>query len=159
MNLTNSFRSEWILLNRRRLWVVMGVTMAVFTVVATMLTLSTAKSVVGGNDVGLTLERLSGSGGATAAVTFSIGFSAILVLAAFASSTGNEFGRGTLRSALTMQPHRWSLIAGKLGARVAVASVLTMLALVTLVIKVGLERKTRRDLAAAAVVVHDGEMA
>ena len=80
--------------------------------------------------VGLALESLVGSGGATAPVIFSIGFSSILVLAAFASSTGNEFSRGTLRSALTKQPSRWSLIAGKLGARVTVASILMAGALV-----------------------------
>ena len=54
-----------------------------------------------GPDAGLALEALLGAGGATAAVIFSIGFSSILVLAAFASSTGNEFTRGTLRVALT----------------------------------------------------------
>jgi ABC-type transport system involved in multi-copper enzyme maturation permease subunit len=130
MNLLNSFRSEWILLNRRRMWAAMGLTTVVFTIVATVLTLSTAESFVGGNSVGLALESLAGSGGATAAVIFSIGFSSILVLAAFASSTGNEFGRGTLRAALTKQPHRWSLMAGKLGARVTVASILMAGALV-----------------------------
>ncbi len=124
MNLVNSYRSEWILLNRRKMWTVMGITTAIFTIVATALTLSTAESVVGGDSVGLALQALSGSGGATAAVIFSIGFSSILVLAAFASSTGNEFSRGTLRAALTKQPSRWSLIAGKLGARVTVASIL-----------------------------------
>ena len=130
MNLLNSFRSEWILLNRRRMWTAMGLTTAIFTIVATVLTLSTAESFVGGDSVGLALESLVGSGGATAAVIFSIGFSSILVLAAFASSTGNEFGRGTLRAALTKQPNRWSLMAGKLGARVTVASILMAGALV-----------------------------
>lgn len=130
MNLINSYRSEWILLNRRRMWAVMGLTTAIFTIAATALTLSTAESAVGGDNVGLALESLVGGGGATAAVIFSIGFSSILVLAAFASSTGNEFGRGTLRSALTKQPNRWSLIAGKLGARVTVASVLMLGALI-----------------------------
>src|SRR5215207_2922977 len=131
MNLVNSYRSEWILLNRPKMWMVMGLTTAIFTIVATALTLSTAKDVVGdGDNVGLALSALAGSGGATVAVIFAIGFSSILVLAAFASSTGNEFSRGTLRAALTKQPSRWSLIAGKLGARVTVASVLMAGALV-----------------------------
>ena len=100
MNLLNSFRSEWILLNRPKMWTVMGLTTAIFTILATALTLSTAKDVVGGGDnVGLALNTLVGSGGATVAVIFAIGFSSILVLAAFASSTGNEFSRGTLRAA------------------------------------------------------------
>ena len=130
MNLVNSYRSEWILLNRPKMWAAMGLTTAIFTIVATALTLSTAESIVGGDRVGLALESLVGSGGATAPVIFSIGFSSILVLAAFTSSTGNEFSRGTLRSALTKQPSRWTLIAGKLGARVTVASILMAGALV-----------------------------
>lgn len=130
MNLVNSYRSEWILLNRRRMWLAMGITTIAFTILATAVTLSTADSVVGGDNVGLVLETLVGAGGATAAVIFSIGFSSILVLAAFASSTGNEFGRGTIRAALTRQPNRWSLIAGKLSARIAVAAILMVVALV-----------------------------
>ena len=131
MNVLNSFRSEWILLNRPKMWTVMGLTTAIFTIFATALTLSTAKDVVGGgDDVGLALSTLVGSGGATVAVIFAIGFSSILVLAAFASSTGNEFSRGTLRAALTKQPSRWSLMTGKLGARVGVASILMAGALV-----------------------------
>jgi ABC-type transport system involved in multi-copper enzyme maturation permease subunit len=130
MNLLNSYRSEWILLNRRRLWTVMGAVTAAFTVLATMVSLSTAESYAGGENVGLVLEALVGAGGATAAVVFSIGFAFILVLAAFASIAGNEFTRGTLRAALTKQPNRWLLIAGKLGARVTVASILMLVALV-----------------------------
>ena len=60
---------------------------------------------------------------------FSVAFSSILVLAAFASSTGNEFTRGTLRAALTHQPRRWALMGGKLAARVTVAAILMALAL------------------------------
>lgn len=130
MNVLNSYRSEWILLNRRRLWVVLGAVTAAFTVLATIVTLSTAESYVGGDSVGLALEALVGAGGATAAVVFSVGFSSILVLAAFASSTGNEFARGTLRAALTKQPSRWSLITGKLAARVTVALMLMLGALI-----------------------------
>ncbi|WP_116995869.1 ABC transporter permease [Desertimonas flava] len=126
VNIVNSYRSEWILLNRRRMWMVMGATTVAFTVLATIVTLATAEDVVGGDNVGFALSSLVGSGGATAAVVFSIAFSSILVLAAFASSTGNEFGRGTLRSALTRQPNRSALIAGKLGARVTVASILML---------------------------------
>ena len=125
-----SYRSEWILLNRARLWITTGLTTVVFTVVATALAISTAKPFLQSPDAGLVLEALIGSGGATAAVIFSVAFSSILVLAAFASSTGNEFTRGTLRAALTHQPRRWALMGGKLAARVTVAAVLMALALV-----------------------------
>jgi ABC-2 type transport system permease protein len=125
----NTFRSEWILLNRTRLWVITSLTTVVFTVVATALAISTAKPFLQRPDAGLVLEALVGSGGATAAVVFSVAFSSILVLAAFASSTGNEFTRGTLRAALTHQPRRWALISGKLAARFTVVAILMVLAL------------------------------
>lgn len=128
--LINSFRAEWILLNRRRMWITAGVTTVVFTIVATALALSTAEPFLQAPDAGLVLEALVGSGGATAAVIYSVAFSSILVLAAFASSTGNEFTRGTLRAALTHQPSRLALMGGKLSARVAVAAVLMAVALV-----------------------------
>jgi len=129
MNVLRSFRSEWLLLNRRRLWVGLGVTTVLFTAVATMLSLSNVRPAARTGGVGLVTESLHGSGGATAAVVFAVTFSAILVVAAFASSTGNEFARGTLRAALTTQPNRWSLITGKLAARVSVAAILMLSAL------------------------------
>ncbi len=95
-----------------------------FTVVATSLAISTAKPFLQADDTGLVLEALLGSGGATAAVIFSVAFTSILVLAAFASSTGNEFTRGTLASACTHQPRRLALISGKLVARFTVAAIL-----------------------------------
>jgi ABC-type Na+ efflux pump permease subunit len=126
----NSFRSEWILLNRKKLWLVLGLTTAVYTIVATALVISTAKPLLQQQDEGLSLEALVGAGGATMAVIFSIAFSFILVLAAFASSTGNEFTRGTLRAALTFQPSRVSLMTGKLVARVVLALIIMAGALV-----------------------------
>jgi ABC-type transport system involved in multi-copper enzyme maturation permease subunit len=125
-----TFRSEWILLNRARLWVITGLTTVVFTVVATALAISTAEPFLRGPNEGLVLEAILGSGGATAAVIFSVAFSSILVLAAFASSTSNEFTRGTLRVALTHQPRRWALMGGKLAARFTVAAILMVLALI-----------------------------
>ena len=127
MNAMHAFRSEWILLNRRRLWLGMGATTLVFAVAATVITLSTADSASSAGrreGGGLSLDALTGAGGATAAVVFAIGFGSVLVLAAFASSTGNEFSRGTLRAALTRHPRRSSLFAGKLAARVAMAALL-----------------------------------
>lgn len=125
-----TFRSEWILLNRSRLWITTGLTTIVFTIVATALALATAAPFLQGDGAALAVEALLGAGGATAAVIYSVAFSSILVLAAFASSTGNEYTRGTLRAALTRQPRRLSLVAGKLAARFTVAGVLMAVALV-----------------------------
>ena len=125
-----AFRSEWILLNRKKLWLVLGAITAVYTAVATTLVISTAEPLLQQSEGGLALETLVGAGGATMAVIFSIAFAFILVVATFASSTGNEFARGTLRSALTFHSNRVSLIAGKVAARVLVAAIVMAGALV-----------------------------
>ncbi|MCW2540920.1 MAG: hypothetical protein JWN95_2645 [Frankiales bacterium] len=126
----NSFRAEWLLLNRRRLWLILSAVTAAFTVAATALVVATAKPALGPNSDGLSLQAISGPGGATAAVVFSVAFASILVLAAFASVMTNEFTRGTLRAAFTRQPRRLTLIAGKLGARITIAATLMLGALV-----------------------------
>jgi ABC-type transport system involved in multi-copper enzyme maturation permease subunit len=131
MNLLNSFRAEWILLNRRRLWIGLGLTAVVFTITATWLLLGSAEPVATrGDGPGVSVEALTGSGGATAAVISSVGFATVLVVAAFAAAMGNEITRGTLRAALTRQPSRMSLITGKLAARVVLAAILMAVALV-----------------------------
>ena len=61
---------------------------------------------------------------------FSIAFAFLLVVVIFAAITGNEFTRGTLRTALTFQSSRVSLMAGKLAARVLVAAIVMAGALV-----------------------------
>jgi hypothetical protein len=125
----NAIRSEWVLLNRFRLWAVLGAITVAFTAIATWLLIATAEPArLQGND-GVTLEAIRGAGGATAAVVSSITFSSVLVLAAFISSTANEFTRGTLRVAFTRAPHRLSLLGGKLAARVCVAVVVMSAAL------------------------------
>ncbi|MEJ7719554.1 MAG: hypothetical protein WKF58_03545, partial [Ilumatobacteraceae bacterium] len=130
MSILNAFRSEWILLNRKKLWLVLGVITTLYTVAATALVISTAEPLLQQSDGGLAVEALVGAGGATTAVIFSIAFGFMLVLATFISSTGNEFTRGTLRAALTFQSNRVSLMAGKFAARVLVAAILMAAALV-----------------------------
>jgi len=130
MSILNAFRSEWILLNRKKLWLVLGVITTLYTVAATALVISTAEPLLQQSEGGLALEALVGAGGATTAVIFSIAFGFMLVLATFISSTGNEFTRGTLRAALTFQSNRVSLMAGKFAARVLVAAILMAAALV-----------------------------
>jgi ABC-type transport system involved in multi-copper enzyme maturation permease subunit len=130
VSILNTFRSEWILLNRRRLWLLLGAITTAYTVAATALALSTAEPARQQSEDGLALEALAGAGGATMAVIFSIAFAFLLVVVLFAASTGNEFTRGTLRTALTFQTNRVSLLAGKLAARVLVAMLVLAGALV-----------------------------
>ncbi|MGH9231371.1 MAG: ABC transporter permease [Acidimicrobiales bacterium] len=130
MSILNAFRSEWILLNRKKLWLVLGLITTLYTVVATTLVITTAEPLRQQSEDGLALEALVGAGGATTAVIFSIAFAFLLVLVIFAASTGNEFTRGTLRAALTFQSNRVSLMAGKLAARVLVAAIVMAAAFV-----------------------------
>jgi ABC-2 type transport system permease protein len=130
VSILNAFRSEWILLNRKRLWLVLGAITTVYTIVATTLVISTAEPLLQQSEDGLSLEALVGAGGATMAVIFSIAFAFLLVVVMFASSTGNEFTRGTLRTALTFHSNRLSLMAGKLTARALVVAIVMAGALV-----------------------------
>ena len=124
-----AIRSEFVLLNRFRMWAILGALTVAFTVAATWLLLATAEPArLQGND-GVSLETIRGAGGATTAVVWSLTFSSVLMLAAFIASTANEFTRGTLRVAFTRAPHRLSLLGGKVAARVAVAVAVMTVAL------------------------------
>lgn len=124
-----AIRSELILLNRRRMWGALAALTVAFVVPATWLIIRTAGPASTQGEDGISLEALAGAGGATTAVVSSIGFSAILVLAAFIGSTANEFTRGTLRVAFTRTSKRLSLVVGKVIARMGVATAVMLLAL------------------------------
>ena len=97
-------RSEWILLNRQAAVADPRRDHRVYTVVATALVISTASR----SSSPPRRPRPRGSGQAwrrPLAVIFSVAFAFILVLAAFASSTGNEFPGDAARG-LTFQPQR-----------------------------------------------------
>jgi ABC-type transport system involved in multi-copper enzyme maturation permease subunit len=138
MSILNAFRSEWILLNRKRLWLILGAITTAYTIVATALVISTAEPLLQQSEDGLSLEALIGAGGATMAVIFSIAFGFLIVVTTFASSTGNEFTRGTLRAALTFESNRVSLMTGKLLARMLVAAIVMAGALVIGAITAGI---------------------
>ncbi|WP_019203838.1 hypothetical protein [Tsukamurella sp. 1534] len=131
MNTSRAFLSEWILLNRRRIWAGLVATTLAFTVVSVWLLIASA-SPSASRPTGrpaVDLEALTGPGGATAAVVASAGLGTILVIATFIAAMGNDITRGTLRVAMTHTPGRLSLITGKLVARIAVATTLMVLAL------------------------------
>lgn len=132
MSITRAFHSEFLLLNRLRMWAVAGLTTVAFTVAATALLTATATPIAeGGVGEGIPLELFSGPGGATVAVSWSVAFGFILLLAAFTSRIGNEFSRGTFRTALLHHHGRWSLVGGKMAALMAVTMVLLVIALVS----------------------------
>lgn len=128
-----AFRSELVLLNHTRMWLTASLVTIAFTVVATAILILTTEPAIGGPNLpgtgeGMPLELLLGPGGATAAVSWAIfGFGFVLLLAAFTSRIGNEFARGTFRTALLHSPNRWSLIAGKAAALMAIAVTLIVI--------------------------------
>lgn len=133
-----AFRSELLLLNRFRMWTIASLVTVVFTVAATALLVTTAEPAAQsggfrpGGDDGIPLEQLMGPGGATAAVSWAtFGFGFLLLLAAFTSRIGNEFTRGTFRTALLHHPNRWSLIGGKMAALMVVTVALVVVGLAT----------------------------
>jgi hypothetical protein len=132
-----AFRSELVLLNRARMWATASLITIAFTATATTLLMTTAQpgapgGALPGGDEGIPLELLAGPGGATAAVSWATyGFGFLLLLAAFTSRIGNEFSSGTLRTALLHHPNRWSLIGGKTGALMAIATTLIIVGLAT----------------------------
>lgn len=123
----SAFRSEFLLLNRPRMWATASAVTIVFTAAATTLQIYAASPTVEGTALpgsgdGMPLDLFVGPGGATAAVSWStFGFGFLLLLALFTSRIGNEFTRGTFRTALLHNPNRWSLIGGKMAALMAIA--------------------------------------
>lgn len=130
-----AFRSEFLLLNRLRMWATSGIVTIIFTAVATALLIANARPAgpgLPGSGEGMPVDLLIGPGGATAAVSWAtFGFGFILLIALFTARIGNEFTRGTFRTALLHNPNRWSLIGGKMVALMVVAITLIVLGLAT----------------------------
>ena len=86
-----ALRSEWLVLNRVRLWLAVGITTIAFSVVATALSIAAAEPGPA-RGRGISADALTGAGGATAAVIYAVGFGSILLLAAFTSTAGPDGG-------------------------------------------------------------------
>lgn len=131
-NLIRAYRSEFVLINRLMVWAVAGLTTVAFAAGATALLTTTAKPAAdGGLGDGIPLELFRGPGGATLVVTWAFAFGFVLVLAAFTSKIGNEFSRGTFRTALLHHPGRWSLIGGKVMALMTVTVALLAVGMIS----------------------------
>lgn len=134
-----AFRSEFLLLNRFRTWAITGLVTVAFTATATAILIATtapASSTAGANrpggGTGIPLDQFVGPGAATAAVSWAIyGFGFLLLLTAFTSRIGNEFTKGTFRTALLHHPNRWSLIAGKMSALMTMVATLVLVGFAT----------------------------
>jgi ABC-2 type transport system permease protein len=116
-----SFRAEVLKLRRRSVLWGVGVVLPGFAVLATILgfvnardTAASGTSVIAGTNT--TLEQLAQAGGLTQGFSNAATFVGIIVFVLFLTSMTSEYGQGTLRVALTRQPRREGMLAGKLFA-------------------------------------------
>jgi ABC-type transport system involved in multi-copper enzyme maturation permease subunit len=114
-----SFRAEMLKLRRRSVLWAAGVILPGFALLATILGFVNAKdTAVSGSSVvvgtNTTLQQLAQPGGLTQGFSNAATFVGIIVFVLFLTGVTSEYGQGTLRVALTRQPRRGGMLAGKL---------------------------------------------
>jgi ABC-2 type transport system permease protein len=128
-----SFRSELLKLRRPSVIFGGGAVLAGFTVLATVLTFTTATATAtaaqNGRYATSTFAGLAGANGLTRGFANAAGLLGIVVFVLFLTSMTSEYSHGTLRVLLTRQPRRAQLLGGKFLALVAVAAAAMMAAL------------------------------
>ncbi len=128
-----SFRSELLKLRRPSVIFGGGAVLAGFTVLATVLTFTTATATAtaaqNGRYATSTFAGLAGANGLTRGFANAAGLLGILVFVLFLTSMTSEYSHGTLRVLLTRQPRRAQLLGGKFLALVAVVTAAMMAAL------------------------------
>ena len=128
-----SFRSELLKLRRSSVIFGGGAVLAGFTVLATVLTFTTAtatgSAAQNGRYATSTFAGLAGANGLTRGFANAAGLLGILVFVLFLTSMTSEYSHGTLRMLLTRQPRRAQLLGGKFLALVAVTTAAMMAAL------------------------------
>ena len=128
-----SFRSELLKLRHSSVIFDGGAVLAGFTVLATVLTFTTAtatgSAAQNGRYATSTFAGLAGANGLTRGFANAAGLLGILVFVLFLTSMTSEYSHGTLRMLLTRQPRRARLLGGKFLALVAVTTAAMMAAL------------------------------
>lgn len=126
-----SIHAELIKLNRRRVIVTTGIAVAAVAVGGTALGIvsaAPASSAVRRPDQLLTIPALADAGGGTAVFAQTAGFMSAFLLAALVATVAGEFTRGTFRTMLLQNPHRFRVLAGKMTAVVGFTAVAALLA-------------------------------
>ena len=120
-----AFRAELIKFRRPRiLFGVLG-GMVLLAILATILTFATAKNAAQVFNSGrpgavqYSLRALADANGPTRGFTIGAGFAGVVVLVLFTVSVAGEFGAGTMRTLLLVEPHRLRVVAGKVLALAA----------------------------------------
>lgn len=119
-----SIRAEMVKLARRKVLAVTAAVVAGFSVGASAVVLAAARpaaEIRGGR--GVSLESLSGAGGAAEVFTTAVSFAGTFLFVVFVGAMASEFSRGTFRTSLLRQPGRVRLLAGRLVALLGFAAV------------------------------------
>jgi ABC-2 type transport system permease protein len=128
-----SFRSELLKLRRPSIIYGGGAVLAGFTVLATVLTFTTATATghaaPNGRYAASTFAGLATANGLTRGFANAAGLLGILVFVLFLTSMTSEYNHGTLRMLLTRQPRRARLLGGKFLALIAVTAAAMVAAL------------------------------
>jgi ABC-2 type transport system permease protein len=117
-------RAELVKVLRRRVLLITAVTAIVFAVGSAAIVLAAAEPTgESGSGRGVTVSSLSDAGGGTEIFTTAVSFAGTLLFVIFVGVVAVEFSRGTFRTMLIHQPRRLRLLAGKMAALLAYATV------------------------------------
>jgi ABC-2 type transport system permease protein len=123
-----AFQAELIKLRRPRLVAGVFGAMAALGILATVLAFAAAKNAVQVFDAGrpgavhYSLHELAAANGPTRGFTIGAGFGGVIMLVLFTASVAGEFGNGTIRNLLLIEPRRLRVVAGKVLALAALVA-------------------------------------
>jgi ABC-2 type transport system permease protein len=121
--MTRSFRAELLKLRRPSIIYGGGAALLGFTLLVTVLTITTATETLApptpGRGQADTVGQLAQAGGLTLGFSNAAALIGVVVLVLFTTSITAEYGQGTIRTMLVRQPRRARLLTGKLTALLA----------------------------------------
>lgn len=118
----NAFRAEWVRLLRARTLLAMGLPLALFPALITVLTFAAATGDPGagpGQHLSVTVTELAAPDGYLAGIDPAATVIGVVVMVFFAVSIGADYAHGTLRNLLVRGPRRTRLLTGRLLAMLA----------------------------------------
>lgn len=121
----HAFRSEWVKLGRARFLLGILGAVAAFTVLATVITITTAGQPGAGPGDATSPADLAASDGVVAGLGSAVTFLGIIALSVAAYGVASEYQHGTLRTLLVRQPARLKLLGG---TTLALGSLLVVMA-------------------------------
>ncbi|MGH9030495.1 MAG: ABC transporter permease subunit [Acidimicrobiia bacterium] len=132
----NAFRAEWVRLLRWRTLLAVGVPLALFPAVITVLTFAAATgdpAAGPGQHLSVTVAEIAAPDGYLAGIDPAATVIGVVVMVFFAVSIGADYEHGTLRNLLVRGPRRTRLLTGRLLALLAFTAVALILSVIATV--------------------------